>query len=144
MVRILLAVDGSESSVRATRKLVEMLPLYRDAPTIDLVTIHRPLNYLGGMAGVVLTREMVQAYYDEEGEGALAPCAKVLADAGVAFSKHVLVGEIAQTIARHAHESGCTMIFMGTRGMGAISNFMVGSVATKVLHLADVPVVLTR
>jgi nucleotide-binding universal stress UspA family protein len=36
------------------------------------------------------------------------------------------------------------MIYLGTRGMTAISNLVLGSVATKVLHLADTPVVLVR
>jgi nucleotide-binding universal stress UspA family protein len=31
---------------------------------------------------------------------------------------------------------------MGTRGMSAVSNMLVGSIATKILHLAHVPVVL--
>jgi nucleotide-binding universal stress UspA family protein len=33
------------------------------------------------------------------------------------------------------------MIYLGTRGMTALSNVVMGSIATKVLHLADVPVV---
>jgi nucleotide-binding universal stress UspA family protein len=36
------------------------------------------------------------------------------------------------------------MIYMGTRGMTAVSNMVMGSIATKVLHLADVPVVLVH
>jgi nucleotide-binding universal stress UspA family protein len=34
------------------------------------------------------------------------------------------------------------MIYLGTRGMTALPNMLLGSVATKVLHLAQVPVVL--
>ena len=33
---------------------------------------------------------------------------------------------------------------MGTRGMTTISNLVLGSVATKVLHLARVPVALVH
>jgi nucleotide-binding universal stress UspA family protein len=33
---------------------------------------------------------------------------------------------------------------MGTRGMGSVSNMLLGSVATKVIHLADVPVTLVK
>jgi nucleotide-binding universal stress UspA family protein len=33
---------------------------------------------------------------------------------------------------------------MGTRGMTAISTLVMGSVATKVLHLANVPVTLVK
>jgi nucleotide-binding universal stress UspA family protein len=36
------------------------------------------------------------------------------------------------------------MIYMGTRGMGAVSGLVMGSTATKVLHLASVPVVLVH
>ena len=33
---------------------------------------------------------------------------------------------------------------MGTRGMGAMGNLILGSVATKVIHLVDVPVTLVK
>jgi nucleotide-binding universal stress UspA family protein len=33
---------------------------------------------------------------------------------------------------------------MGTRGMGAIGNLVLGSVATKVIHLTEVPVTLVK
>lgn len=144
IVKILLAVDGSESSVRATRKLVELLSSYKEVPQIDLVNVRQPLPYLGRFSGVVITRDMVQRYYEEEGEQALAPSAKVLDEAGVRYATHVLVGDVPQTIVHHAYQSECTMIYMGTRGMTAISNLVLGSVATKVLHLAEIPVVLVR
>jgi nucleotide-binding universal stress UspA family protein len=35
------------------------------------------------------------------------------------------------------------MMYMGTRG-GALANMVLGSVATKVLHLAHIPVVLVH
>jgi nucleotide-binding universal stress UspA family protein len=57
---------------------------------------------------------------------------------------HILVGEIAQSVVDHAQKTDCKLLFMGTRGMSALSNLMVGSVATKVLHLSTVPVVLVH
>jgi nucleotide-binding universal stress UspA family protein len=33
---------------------------------------------------------------------------------------------------------------MGTRGMGAVGNLVLGSAATKVIHLSDVPVMLVH
>jgi nucleotide-binding universal stress UspA family protein len=43
----------------------------------------------------------------------------------------------------------CDQIIMGTRGLGAggvaaISGLLLGSIATKVLHLVDVPVTLVK
>jgi nucleotide-binding universal stress UspA family protein len=121
MVKILLAVDGSESAVRATRKLVEMLPFYKEVPQIDLVNVRQPVP-LVGRSGIVTTHDMVQLYYKEESEQALAPSAQVLDEAGVQYAVRVLVGDVPQTIAQHALQAGCDIIYMGTRGMTAISN----------------------
>jgi len=36
------------------------------------------------------------------------------------------------------------MIVMGTRGMGTVANLVLGSVATKVIHLSHIPVILVK
>ena len=85
---------------------------------------------------------MIERYYREEGEKVLAPSRELLAAAGVRHAPRILVGDIAPTIVEHAKSSQCQMIYMGTRGMTAMSNLVLGSIATKVLHLARIPVVL--
>jgi nucleotide-binding universal stress UspA family protein len=47
-------------------------------------------------------------------------------------------------IAEVGRQENCDAIVMGTRGMGAVSGLVLGSVATKVIHLADVPVTLVK
>ena len=69
---------------------------------------------------------------------------KQLDKSAVAHTYHIGVGPVAETIANYAREHGCAQIVMGSRGLSAISNLLVGSVASKVLHLADVPVTLVR
>lgn len=142
MVKILLAADGSESAVRATRKLVENAAAYKEPPQVELVTVHLPIPHVGGFSGVVVSHEMVEQYYREECEKALAPSKQVLDQARIRYTPHSLVGDIAKCIVEHADKTGCDMIYMGTRGMTAMSNMLVGSIATKVLHLAHIPVVL--
>jgi nucleotide-binding universal stress UspA family protein len=144
MLKILLATDGSESALRATRKLVETAAWYKEPPQVELVTVHLPVPEIGGFADVVLTRQMIERYYQEEGEQALQASRQLLAAAGIKCTPHVLVGPIAQTIVERAQQSGCQMIYMGTRGMSALPNWILGSNATKVLHLAHIPVVLVR
>jgi len=41
-------------------------------------------------------------------------------------------------------ESGCTQVVMGTRGLGKIANLVLGSVASRVLHLINVPLTLVK
>ena len=69
---------------------------------------------------------------------------KVLDDAGRPCRTHVLHGEPATDIVRVARSEGVDLIVMGTRGMGALGNLVLGSTATKVVHLADTPVTLVK
>jgi nucleotide-binding universal stress UspA family protein len=142
-VRILLAVDGSEASARAAAKVAETIGWYKDTPHIDVLTVHLPVPKFGHM-GSVVTHEMVERHYAEESEAALSPSRKVLDAAGVEYTTHRAVGPIAETIVDQAKSLGADQVVMGTRGMSAISNVVLGSIATKVLHVATVPVVLVR
>ena len=69
---------------------------------------------------------------------------QLLTRAGIAHELHVLSGDPASNIARAARERGCRLIVMGSRGLGPLASAALGSVAAKVLHLADVPVTLVK
>ncbi len=142
MSRILLAVDGSETAQRATRTLIANAGLYREPIEVELITVRPPLPPIGGLSGVVVNREMIDTYYREEGEKALAPSRQLLDDAGVKYVARVLVGDVAVTIVEHARTTACKMICMGTRGMTAVPNLVLGSISHKVLHLSTLPVLL--
>jgi nucleotide-binding universal stress UspA family protein len=144
VVKLLLAVDGSGSAVRATRNLIETAAQWTEPPEVELLTVHHAVPPVDGFSGTAGSGDRIDRDYRKEGEKALAPSRELLEAAGVKFTAHVLVGEIASTIVEHARNAGCQMIYMGTRGMTTISNLVLGSVATKVLHLARVPVALVR
>ena len=54
------------------------------------------------------------------------------------------VGVAANQIATTATKGGFDLIIMGSHGHGTLSNLVMGSVATKVIHLAKVPVTLVQ
>src|SRR5262245_18939760 len=56
---------------------------------------------------------------------------------GIAFKRLVRTGQTAEAIARTAHDEGSEHIGMGTRGLGSIQGLVLGSVAMKVIHLAE-------
>ena len=144
MPKLLLAVDGSESAICATRNLIEAAARYAERPDVELLTVHLAVPPVDVLSSAVVSRDTLERYYREEGEKALAPIRGLLGTAGLKVTAHVLVGDIASTIVEHARNSNCEMIYMGTRGMTTISNLVLGSVATKVLHLARVPVALVH
>ncbi|MCX7893424.1 MAG: universal stress protein [Burkholderiales bacterium] len=143
MPKILLAVDGSEQALGATRRLVASFAWYREKPTVELVTVHPPLPHIAAM-GVAVTQEMLDRYYREEGESHLAGAKALLDAAGADYRSHIFVGQAAETIAEQAKRLGCDVIWMGTHGRGAVGSLLLGSVATKVLHLTHVPVMLVH
>ncbi len=141
MLKVLLPVDGSKSATRAAKALVKTLSWYKTRPQVDLLAVHLPVPRLPNM-GVVVSKQMIERYYAEESAAMLAPSRKILDAAGVKYTVHTAVGSIAESIVDQAKQSDCNMIYMGTRGMTALSNMVLGSVATRVLHLAHIPVVL--
>lgn len=141
MYRILLAIDGSEHALRATRKLIEALPLYKTTPEIEVLTVHLPVPHYPNMR-LVVSEEMLQGYYREECDARLKPVESLLDAAGARYTSKWLVGPIAETIVEHARRAHCDCIYIGTRGSGAVAAMILGSVVVKVLHLAEIPVVV--
>jgi nucleotide-binding universal stress UspA family protein len=56
----------------------------------------------------------------------------------------VLIGDPAQTVVKFIKSSKCDQLVMGSHGRGAFKNLVLGSVATKILSLCDVPVTIVR
>jgi len=141
MLKILLPVDGSPSALRATQKLVDTLGWYKEAPQIEVMSVHLPIPRVPNM-GAFVSAEMVRKYYEDECNAMLASSRSLLDTAGIAYNVHLATGQIAETIAERAAQTAADMIYMGTRGMSALANMALGSVTTRVLHLTHVPVVL--
>lgn len=140
MKRILIPVDGSDAALRAVKAAISAVTERSEQPEIHLVTVQPPI--LSGNVTRFFTAEMIESYYHDEGQKALEAARKVLNDAGVNFHEEILVGPVAQTIIGHAEEQDCDHIVMGTRGLGAVTSMVLGSVTAKVISLSPVPVTL--
>src|SRR5262245_56713905 len=108
-----------------------MAALLKEAPHVELVTVHRPVPKVGGFASTVVNPRAIEDYYSQEGGKSLAPAQALLDEAKIAYTPHILIGEVAQMIVEHAEKSGCQIIYLGTRGLSAMSSLLLGSVATK-------------
>jgi nucleotide-binding universal stress UspA family protein len=142
-MKILLAVDGSKAALEAARLLVEHAGWYRESPQVELITVHLPVPRLGNMRAAV-SKAQIERYYQEEGEANLAAAKKLLERSGLSYQAKVLVGPVAETIAKQAKSAGCDLICIGSRGRSAIADALVGSTASKLLQLSDVPVLLAK
>jgi nucleotide-binding universal stress UspA family protein len=142
MAKLLVPVDGSENSLRAVDFVIKKAGWYREPVEIHLLNVQPPI--VSGNVTMFISQDQLNDYYQEEGLKALESARRKLEAAKVPYQHHILVGDPAEMIARFARERGCDQILMGTRGLGAIGSLLLGSVATKVIHLADVPVLLVK
>ena len=94
--------------------------------------------------GLAVGRNQIRKYYDEEGAARLAAAKRRLEAAGIRYTAQVLVGPIAESIVGFAKQQRCDLIVIGTRGMTGIGKAMLGSTASKVLHISDTPVLLVK
>jgi nucleotide-binding universal stress UspA family protein len=143
MLKLLVPVDGSGHSGRTIEYLLKQLEWYKDGAEIHLLNVQHPMPY-GSRVSSVIGHDKINQYHHDEGMEALKTAMQKLDVAKVKYYHHIGVGDEAETIVKYAEEKDCDQIFMGTRGMGTVSNLLLGSVATKVIHLAKVPVVLVK
>lgn len=142
MHKLLVPVDSSDSAMRA---LEHAIRLAEETGPMELVIVyaHEPPIIYGEIA-MYLPEEKAKEMLREHSEDILRPAIEKAKAAGVAFTSQVLIGDIPKSIVSCAETLACDGIVMGTRGMSAVGNLVMGSVATKVIHLTKLPVTLVK
>ena len=141
-MKILIAVDGSPYSIKAVKHVIKHFNWFSAPPELHLLHVKLPLP--SGRARSFLGSDVVNDYYREESEAALAPSEKLLRKKEIPFQSGYKVGEIAKEIQSYVKKNKIDMIVMGSHGHGALTNLVMGSVATKVLATTSVPVMIVR
>ncbi len=142
MANILLPVDGSENAQRAVRDLVAKRHWYQQPLELHLLNVQLPIA--SGLVKSFISQNQLESYYRDEGLAALAHARSILDEAGVPYRHHIGVGELARTILDYAQDKTSDVIIMGTHGRSAVKGALLGSVASRVLHEAKIPVLLVR
>lgn len=142
MLKILIAVDGSEHANRAIEAVGKMARASLDLEAILVCVSPEPIFYGDYSVATIQKIEEDQ----KQQQNAILTKAMELAKA-----QELKLGEparaygvIANEIVRIANERQVDQIAMGTRGMGAMGNMILGSVAQRVIHQSAVPVLLTK
>ncbi len=140
-MKILVAIDGSSWGQRALDYVLTHRP-GGDA-SLDLTLIH-VAPPAPPRAAAAVGREIVEAYYRQEHEHALADARARLAEAGVKAAEILEVGAAGKTIAAHATQGGFDLVVMGSHGHGAMMGLVMGSTVTQVLAACKVPLLIVR
>lgn len=140
MMKILLPVDGTDLSLHETRFALQLLREGLKASFV-LVNVQEPASFYEMVTAD--HPELIEGAALEAGEDLMAPSARLLADAGVAYESAVVQGDPAQAMVELIEERHCDMVVMGSRALGPIRRMLEGgSVSQRLVQSAPVPVVL--
>ncbi|HMN43844.1 MAG TPA: universal stress protein [Povalibacter sp.] len=134
---LLVAMDGSENALRAL-KLALAWARQRDQ-AIHIVHVQPRIK-----SSRLMPRSLIEEHYERQSQAAFKPARELVKRTGVTAVFDDCLGDPAATLAAYAKKYHCEQIVLGNRGHGAIATLFLGSVAMKVLHLADVPVTLVK
>ncbi len=136
--RILVAVDGSESAKKAFEKSIYLAQKCNSK--LDVIHVVLDSTYGGDSA---TTFELIEEL-KERGMKLLEQCKSQAIKNSVLVETLLELGDHAQTIIDIANKNNYDLIIMGSRGMSAFKELLLGSVSFKVMHHARCPVMVVR
>ncbi|MFZ5446972.1 MAG: universal stress protein [Myxococcota bacterium] len=137
MKKILAAVDGSEASMHAIKKALEIAEAMGGeltlAHVVPQVFVPAEVPFDSGR----LAEEAVRA-----GEVLLKQAAAELGRP--AMSRICLKGAPGEALAEFAESGGFDLVVVGSKGRGAVSRMLVGSTTDRLVHICHKPVLVVR
>ena len=135
---ILVAVDGSEHAMRATKEAIK-LAHYCNETVIDLVYVadsHQTrLDVLHASSLDTVALERRQR---------IRPYEIALEEAGIQFKSTILKGQPGPTIVTYAHDHEVDLVVIGSRGLNKVQEMVLGSVSHKVMKRVNCPALIVK
>lgn len=148
MEKIILAVDGSDHSLRAATMAGELSK--RFGALVDIINVV-PENRMV-VPGTIAEYSRLESIYATQrdvlhtaGREIVGAAARnVVQAAGAVGHLEVIIGAPATAIAEYAESVRADCIVMGRRGLGEIKGLFMGSVTQRVGHLTEITLVTTQ
>lgn len=136
--RILLAADGSATSLKAAKAAAELARLVPFASVTVLYVLHVPPVLMPGLEIPVdaMVRNTGREVIDAVIEALDLPAEQVHAE--------IQIGDPAMEIEQMARTGPFDLIVMGTRGLSPLKEVLLGGVSHRVANTAPCPVLLVR
>lgn len=137
MKRILASVDGSPASLHAARMAMELAQSTGAQLTLAHVTV--PVM---APPDLPFSAPMLQEETQKAGERLLEDVARELGR--MDLPRVNLLGNPAELLADLAEREGYDLIVVGSKGRGAVSRVLIGSVTDRLVHISKKPVLVVR
>lgn len=141
-MKILLPLDGSENANRALDYVMRNLGVFKETPQILLLNVQWKVAV--GNVKLFINQDTINDYYREHGMAALQQARAILDAANLSYQYHISVGTPAEAIVQYARGQNVQQIVMCRQGESNLQTVLLGSVAKRVVQLADCPVLLVK
>ena len=146
-MKVLLAIDGSKYSEMCAKTLKALqLPTQTEVTVMTVVPEH---VFLGGLTIHMLrrgdvARRQTRVTQEKKATELVKVVVELLKASGIHAKSVVRWGKPAEQILNEACEMRADLVVVGARGTGDTQQFLLGSVAQKVMKYADASVLLVR
>ena len=144
--KILVPVDGSDTAWKALKTAAALASRFQGE--IRVFTVMEPYNSLS-LFQITLDQNLMDRSNREMKKASLA----VLDTAKEKLTEYGVHGKVsyedgegnpAELILEKSREDGCDSVVIGSRGLSGITEFLLGSVSSKVSQYAEVPVFVVK
>lgn len=143
MKKILVAIDGSEHSMRALMKAKDLaLKFDSDIELVHVVEEVHLYNIDGGSM-IALGIEQFTAMKDR-GETFLNKSKQTLSEFGDRVTTQLLEGDPSYMLIDYIKNSDADLVVVGSHGVKGLRKYMMGSVVNKLVHHIDKSILIVR
>ncbi|SEU27249.1 universal stress protein [Paenibacillus sp. NFR01] len=140
--KILLAYDGSKASNKALERTIELAKV---TPGSSVYVVHAydfPRFFIGEAIAPV-PASVNKDYYDLAVQTTEEVKSRLEAE-GLNATVDMVQGPPAEVVLNYAKEQAVDVIVIGSRGLGGIREFVLGSVSHNVVQNARIPVLVVK
>jgi len=141
-MKILVAVDGSPSSLRATEFAAQLAAALRSKSKVTLVSVHDDTGFKH--VKKFTPKGTLADYLRELSDKDLSEAHKLLDKAEVAHDMIIKTGHVAEEIMQAAKVGKFDLIVLGAKGRSSFGDLLLGSVSQRVASASKVPVTLIK
>ena len=135
---ILLAIDGSKNSIRATEEATKIASACENAVitiiyVVDFAQSKNDVLHAQGKPAMELARRKK-----------ISPAEEYLQSKKINYKVSIVHGEPGPTIVDFANKNSYDLLIIGSRGLNSLQEMVLGSVSHKVVKRAKCPVLVVK
>lgn len=139
--KILVPVDGSDKSFKAAHHAAKIAEKMDGKITLFHVLPQPPSYYMRSVDNI---HQIILHEAEKYASEVMQATKKQLAGFRITIECQTVIGHAADEICRKAREENFDLIVIGSRGLGELAGYIMGSVSNRVVRHAPCPVLVVR